>query len=167
MWVSTDITREVISVEQCLSEMSGKRADFETWNNEHMTWSVTRVYLNGTYSVRLVKLAKPRSQTTLPMWSSQAESGCSKPKGRDKQSERDSTVAERAQLHKTHANRKSTSKSRKHFHHFDSRWCKCSQHKHIKKHTANAHNTTKTFYLQRVSFLVVLWACVKLTKVFS
>ncbi len=47
------------------------------------------------------------------------------------------------QLQKTHANRKSTSKSRKHFHHFDSRWCKCSQHKQIKKHTANAYNTTK------------------------
>ncbi len=29
------------------------------------------------------------------------------------------------QLQKTHANRKSTSKSRKHFHQFDSRWCKC------------------------------------------
>ncbi len=35
------------------------------------------------------------------------------------------------QLQKTHANRKSTSKSRKHFHHFDSRWCKCSQHNQI------------------------------------
>ncbi len=31
------------------------------------------------------------------------------------------------QLQKTHANRKSTSKSRKHFHNFDSRWYKCSQ----------------------------------------
>ncbi len=46
------------------------------------------------------------------------------------------TVAERAlnalQLQKTHANRKSTSKSRKHLHQFDSRWCKCSQtHKYI------------------------------------
>ncbi len=29
-------------------------------------------------------------------------------------------------LQKTHANRKSTSKSRKHLHQFDSRWCKCS-----------------------------------------
>ncbi len=38
------------------------------------------------------------------------------------------------QLQKTHANRKSTSKSRKHLHHFGSRWCKCSQHKQIKKH---------------------------------
>ncbi len=35
------------------------------------------------------------------------------------------------QLQKTHANRKSTSKSRKPFHHFDSRWCKCSQHNQI------------------------------------
>ncbi len=35
------------------------------------------------------------------------------------------------QLQKTHANRKSTSKSRKHFQHFDSRWCKCSQHNQI------------------------------------
>ncbi len=32
------------------------------------------------------------------------------------------------QLQKTHANRKSTSKSGKHLHQFDSRWCKCSQH---------------------------------------
>ncbi len=38
------------------------------------------------------------------------------------------------QLQKTHAYRKSTSKSRKHLHQFDSRWCKCSQHKQIKKH---------------------------------
>ncbi len=35
------------------------------------------------------------------------------------------------QLEKTHANRKSSRKSRKHFHHFDSRWCKCSQHNQI------------------------------------
>ncbi len=47
------------------------------------------------------------------------------------------------QLQKTHANRKSTSKSWKHLHQFDSRCCKCSQHKQIKKRTANAHNTTK------------------------
>ncbi len=47
------------------------------------------------------------------------------------------------QLQKTHANRKSTSKSRKYFHQFDSRWCKCSQYRQIKKHAANAHNTTK------------------------
>ncbi len=57
------------------------------------------------------------------------------------------------QLQKTDANRKSTSKSRKHFHHFDSRWWKCSQHKQIKKHAANAHNTTKSFYVQRGFFL--------------
>ncbi len=31
-------------------------------------------------------------------------------------------------LQKTHANRKSIRRSRKHFHHFDSRCCKCSQH---------------------------------------
>ncbi len=69
------------------------------------------------------------------------------------------------QLQKTHANRKSTSKSRKDFHQFDSRWWKCSQHKQMKKHTENAHNKC---YLQRVCFLVVLWAfaacVVKLTK---
>ncbi len=47
------------------------------------------------------------------------------------------------QLQKTQANRKGTSKSRKHFHHFDRRWYKCSQHKQIKKHDANAHNITK------------------------
>ncbi len=35
------------------------------------------------------------------------------------------------QLQTTHANRKSTSKSRKHFHRFDSKWWKCSQHKQI------------------------------------
>ncbi len=35
------------------------------------------------------------------------------------------------QLQKTHANRKSTSKSRKHLHQFDSRCCKCSQHNPI------------------------------------
>ncbi len=34
------------------------------------------------------------------------------------------------QLQKTHANKKSTSKSRKYFHQFD-RWCKCSQHNQI------------------------------------
>ncbi len=60
------------------------------------------------------------------------------------------------QLQKTHANRKSTSKSRKHFHQFDSRWCKCSQHKQIKKHTANAHSTTK-YILFAARFL--LWLC--------
>ncbi len=62
------------------------------------------------------------------------------------------------QLQKTHANRKSTSKSRKHIHHFDSRWWKCSQHKQIKKHTANAHNTTKYILFGAQPLLVVLWA---------
>ncbi len=37
----------------------------------------------------------------------------------------------REQLQKTHANRKSTSKSRKHLHQFDSRCCKCLQHNQI------------------------------------
>ncbi len=60
------------------------------------------------------------------------------------------------QLQKTHANRKSTSKSRKHFHQFDSRWCKCSQHKQIKKHTANAHNTTKYILFASRFFF---WLC--------
>ncbi len=36
-------------------------------------------------------------------------------------------------LHKTRANRKSTSKSRKHLHQFDSKWRKGSQHKKINK----------------------------------
>ncbi len=83
-------------------------------------------------------------------------------------------VAERAQmqLQKTDANRKSTSKSRKYFHHFDSRWCKCSQHKQIKKHTANAHNTSKyILFAARFFFGCVVSVCsvsvVKLTKVFS
>ncbi len=63
------------------------------------------------------------------------------------------------QLQKTHANRKSTSKSRKHFYHFDSRWYKCSQHKQIKKHAANAHNTTKYILFAACLFIwVVLWA---------
>ncbi len=62
------------------------------------------------------------------------------------------------QLQKTHANRKSTSISRKHIHHFDSRWWKCSQHKQIKKHTANAHNTTKYILFGAQPILVVLWA---------
>ncbi len=75
------------------------------------------------------------------------------------------------QLQKTHANRKSTSKSRKHFHHFDSRWCKCSQHKQIKKHTANAHNTTKyILFAARLFFVCVVSICsvcvVKLRKLF-
>ncbi len=65
---------------------------------------------------------------------------------------------------------KSTSKSRKHFHQFDSRWCKCSQHKQIKKHTTNAHNTTK-YILFAVRFffgcVVSIWSVcvVKMTKV--
>ncbi len=49
---------------------------------------------------------------------------------------------------------------------------KCSQHKQIKKRTANAHNTNHFFYLQRVSlFGCVVSICstrvVKLTKLFS
>ncbi len=76
------------------------------------------------------------------------------------------------QLQKTHANRKITSKSRKHFHHFDSRWYKCSKHKQIKKHAANAHNTTKyILFAVRFFFGCVVSICrvcvVKLTKVFS
>ncbi len=57
---------------------------------------------------------------------------------------------------KQHANRKSTSKSRKHFHQFDSRWWKCSQHKQIKKNTANAHNTTKNILFAARFFF---WLC--------
>ncbi len=75
-------------------------------------------------------------------------------------------------LQKTHANRKITSKSRKDFHHFDSRWYKCSQHKQIKKHAANAHNTTKyILFAARLFFGCVVSICsmcvVKLMKVFS
>ncbi len=49
-----------------------------------------------------------------------------------------------AQLQRTHANRK-----RKHIHQFDSRYCKCSQHKQI-------NNCICSAFLH----LVVLWACV-------
>ncbi len=49
------------------------------------------------------------------------------------------------QLQKTHANRKSTSKSRKH-HQFDSKWYKCSQHNQI------------PFICSAFLCLVVLWA---------
>ncbi len=49
-------------------------------------------------------------------------------------------------LQKTHANRKSTSKSRKSLHQFDSRCCKCSQHKQI-----------KNFIWSAFLYLVVLW----------
>ncbi len=49
------------------------------------------------------------------------------------------------QLQKTHANRKSISKSRKHLHQFDSRCCKCTQHKRIKRHAANAHNQGRRY----------------------
>ncbi len=75
------------------------------------------------------------------------------------------------QLQKTHANRKSTSKSRKHFHNFDSRLCKCSQQKQIKNTLQMLTTQPNTFYLQRVSFWFVVGICsmcvVKLTKVFS
>ncbi len=76
------------------------------------------------------------------------------------------------QLQKTHANGKSTSKSRKYFHQFDSRWCKCSQYRQIKKHAANAHNTTKyMLFVARFFFGCVVSICsmcvVKLTKVVS
>ncbi len=79
------------------------------------------------------------------------------------------TVAERAQRAATS---ESTSKSRNNFHHFDCRWCKCSQHKQIKNHTANAHNTTKyILFAERFFFGCVVSICsvcvVKLTKVFS
>lgn len=62
--------------------------------NKHiLTWPVIRVYLNGTYSVRLCATWQSCGCTAHkpppPMSSSQAESGCSKPKGRDKQPERD------------------------------------------------------------------------------
>ncbi len=53
------------------------------------------------------------------------------------------------QLQKTRANRKSTSKSRKHLHQFDSRCCKCTQ-----------HNQIKNFICSMFLCLVVLWAFV-------
>ncbi len=52
-----------------------------------------------------------------------------------------------------HANRKSSSKSRKYLYQFDSRCCNCSQHKQIKKHTANYHNCIN--YLQCISLFVL------------
>ncbi len=81
------------------------------------------------------------------------------------------------QLQKTYANRKSTSKSRKHFHHFDSRWCKCSQHKQINlicsaflfwlccEHLQHMHCQIdeSVFLICRCSFLFVasyfFWLC--------
>ncbi len=76
------------------------------------------------------------------------------------------------QLQKTHANRKSTSKLRKDFHHFDSRWCKYSQHKQIKKHCkCSQHNQ-----IHFICSVFLFWLCcehlqrvcvVKITKVFS
>ncbi len=78
------------------------------------------------------------------------------------------------QLQKTHANRKSTSKSRKHLHQFDSRCCKCSQHKQIKNLICSVFLCLVVLcceYLQCASlfccvvsicsallYLVVLWA---------
>ncbi len=59
------------------------------------------------------------------------------------------------QLQKTHANRKSTSKSRKHLQ-FDSRCSKCSQHKQM-----------KNFICSTFLFLVVYLCVVKLTKLLS
>ncbi len=51
---------------------------------------------------------------------------------------------------KTHANRKSMSKSRKHFQHFDSRWCKCSQHKQINFICSTFHFCFCCEHLKRV-----------------
>lgn len=61
---------------------------------EHiLIWPVIRVYLNDTYSVRLCanwqSCGCAAHKPTPPMSSSQPESGCSRPKGRDKQRERD------------------------------------------------------------------------------
>ncbi len=60
------------------------------------------------------------------------------------------------QLQKTHANRKSTSKSRKHFHQFDSRWCKCSQRKQIKKHTAKCSQHNQIHF---ICSAFLFWLC--------
>ncbi len=63
------------------------------------------------------------------------------------------------QLQKTHANRKSTSKSRKHLHQCDRRCWKWSQHKQIKKHCkCSQHNQIKNFICSAFLYLVVLWA---------
>ncbi len=63
-------------------------------------------------------------------------------------------------------------KVEKEFQHFDSRWWKCSQHKQIKKHTVNAHNTTKyILFAARFFFGCAVSICsvcvVKLRKLFS
>ncbi len=64
-------------------------------------------------------------------------------------------------LQKTHANRKSTRKSRKHLHQFDSRWCKCSQHKQIKKQAAEIDESVflicRCFFLFAARFF--FWLC--------
>ncbi len=63
---------------------------------------------------------------------------------------------------RTHANSKSTSKSRKHFHHFDSRWCKCSQHKQIKKHRKCSQHNQIHFICSAFLFW---WCCEHLQRV--
>ncbi len=77
------------------------------------------------------------------------------------------------QLQRTHANRKSTSKSRKHLYQFDSRCCKCSQHNQIKNlFAAHFFFWLCWEYLQCVSLFVwvvrICSACVvKLRKLFA
>ncbi len=46
-------------------------------------------------------------------------------------------------------------KVEKEFHHFDSRWWKCSQHKQIKKHTVNAQHNQIHFICSAFLF----WLC--------
>ncbi len=59
------------------------------------------------------------------------------------------------QLQKTHANRKSTSKSRKH-HQFNSRCCKCSQHNQINNCICSAFICLVVLWVFAVHFFIWL-----------
>ncbi len=63
------------------------------------------------------------------------------------------------QLQKTYANRKSTSKSRKHLHQFDSRCCKCSQHKQIKNFICSAFLCLVVLWVFAARVLSNWWSC--------
>ncbi len=60
-------------------------------------------------------------------------------------------------LQKTHANRKSSSKSRKHLHQFESRCCKCSQHNQIKNCICSAFPYLVVLWVFAVHFFI--WLC--------
>ncbi len=77
------------------------------------------------------------------------------------------TVSERAQRAATseNTNRKSTSKSRTHFHNFDSRWYKCSQHKQIKKRCkCSQHNQIHFICSAFLCLVVLLCVCCQIDE---